>query len=199
MGSMFPVPTSSQHNSRPVNLRLNVPECVFKIAEGNPTIWYISGYRSYQWPLLTKTKDGIKGFCGKSGYTSDLSLCKLHLSPTDSIAFFESNKALINWGFDSLTIESVNMKPHYNAQPSPRYENLGVIFSPPGLTFNSEFVVQFSGPDSIYFNNQLNRLMLIMLWLSSPEIRKHIPEKLIIDSPYSFDYGKEEKSRSPGW
>ena len=58
----------------------------------------------------------------------------------------------------------------------PFYERLVLYSDNAKLMFDSENAISYSGPDSVYFNEKLNRLKYFMYWSALDiEVQKKLP------------------------
>ena len=180
MCSSYDKTVSNTDNSEYINLIYkDMPDSVSKMLEGRPLLYYSYGHRGYHWSVLTRNGDNFITFSGRVSYMGD----KYFTEPVESIRFdtaelFDANKTLISWGLDTLPEEGKRMKP---IEPAPFLfgSNLIVIDSNGNKVFDTDRYLTFSGPDSLEFNVKCDKLSFLMQWLSTPELRKYVPESAI--------------------
>lgn len=156
-----------------------LPDSIYQTINNNPFIFFSYGHHGYSWSLVTRIDYRYKAFSGRVGYNGDK-----HLTPStivnefDSVLFFLANKSVFEWGIDTIASEAVEMKGNELEYYVPIYDNLSIIDSNGACIFNSSNTPNFSGPDSLKFNESYHKLMLLMRWLSDPGIREYFPNIL---------------------
>lgn len=173
-------PSYNEDNSDMALLYRILPDSIHSMLHNKPILFYSYGHYGYSWAIATKTEDNIRVFSGRVSYSGD---CYLEnprgRNRFDSAAFFLANKSLLSWGIDSISTESLTMKPIKCDSCISIHSILSVIDSCGKTVFNSDNTIAFSGPDSLKFNNKFHKLCLIMRWLSDPEIRPYITDSMI--------------------
>lgn len=157
-----------------------LPDSLCTLLKGRPMIYYSCGHYGYSWSLIARIDCTYQIYSGRVGYSGDQYLDKTSESISfDTTRLITQNKDLLSWGCDTISGEAIQMKRVRRTSYVTLYENLSVFNSDGVNVFNSDGAIGFSGEDSIIFNTKFNKLRLIMWWLSSSKIRKHIPELTI--------------------
>lgn len=172
--------TNPDNNKSKEKLCRLVSDSIYSVMKGHPAIVYSYGHYGNSWSLISRIDDEFRAFSGKHDYSGNSFLTEnTPVNQFDSTLLFSINRDLILWGLDTLSTESINMQPFEEEISATLYSNL-YVFNADGVNvFDSENAVTFSGPDSLKFNNNYNRLCLLMYWLASPRIRQYIPDSAI--------------------
>lgn len=153
-----------------------LPDSVCSLLDKSPIIFYSYGHYGYSWSLLVKKNNNVRAYSGKVSPLGKSSLTEQNVNNIfDSTALFRSNQELIDWGLDSISLVASKMKAVMSKYGTTVYSDLDVYNSDGICTFTSDNAVLFSGPDSLIFNKKLQKLKLLMRWLSDPKIRQYIP------------------------
>jgi len=178
-------PESNSDDYRDLNLLHHIlPHQIDTMIQNKSMIFYTVGHHGYNWSLIVRDGTNFCAYNGRVTAAEKIVYEQTNDNRFDSIAFFNANNAIFSWGIDSLPIQSVKMKRIRPSGWISIWESLAII-NELGETisdFNYNNAIRFSGPDSIVFNDKFNRLALLMYWLASPEVRKFLPDSIII--PY---------------
>lgn len=160
-------------------LKTIMPDTIYSLIENKPILFYTYGHYGYSWSLVTKVdSNNIHAFSGRVSYSGNNHIIQsTESNRLDSIALFSANADIINWGFDTLPTEGLQMEAV--KKNDIFWTDLDVINCDGMIIFNSNGATVFTGPDSIIFNKKFQKLCLIMKWLSEPKIRKYIPDSVI--------------------
>ena len=137
-------------------------DSVFKEAISHGHIFYFTGEGGHIWSMIVDTDPDFTVFYG-STRTGELNSINLR-----------KDNALIIWGLDSLPKECSQMNPVYRDTPGLTYTQI-MVDTDNGI-FKLNDAIKFIGPDSVAFNNKLNRLHYFMLWLALPELQGELPK-----------------------
>ncbi len=183
MCSSYDKTVSNTDNSEYINLIYeDMPDSVSKMLEGRPLLYFSIGHYGYRWSILTKEGKNFRTLSGRVSYIGE----KYITEPVESIRFdtaelFDANRALILWGLDTLPMEVRRMRSIERGRENyiTIYDKFLVFDSRGRRLFDSNGALAFSGPDSLEFNSKYHRLCFMMQWLSTPELRKYVPESAI--------------------
>ncbi len=147
--------------------------------ENKPFIFFTAGHHGYNWAILVKSTDTFMVYSG-SVPSNRGSLTSKDQSGFDSLRFFSSNKACINWALDTLLKKALRMTPIINHDYNPMYSSLS-IYNSEGerLYHKSSDIIGYTGANSTEFNEKLQKLWFIMFWLSAPAIRQNLSDSII--------------------
>lgn len=174
-------PISDQDNINSENiLYRSLPDSLYSLLKNKSVIFYSYGHYGYSWSLIALIDGNYRTFSGRVGYLGDRHLSVMtESSRFDTTRLFSQNHALLSWGFDTISTEVRYMKKVRRQPYATSYSDLSVIDPEGKIVFNSDDAIAYSGPDSLGFNNKLNKLCLIMRWLSDAGFRQLIPDSLI--------------------
>ena len=181
ISTAFKKPTGELCKSSGIALLRNIlPDSVYSFVKNKPIIFYSYGHYGYSWAVLARSDEDFRAFSGRVNYSGDKFLTEqMEANQFDSTAFFSVNNELLSWAFDSLSAEAYKMQAVMPKRYVTLYSDLSVIDACGVGTFNSNNAETFSGPDSLEFNRKYQKLILLMRWLSSPDIRQFIPDNAI--------------------
>ncbi len=141
------------------------------LPDSSDCIFFSFGYHGRNWSIIISDSSGLKIHNGTTMSYPESSYV-LH----DTARIINDNIRIIKWGLDTLPILSDVMKPNI------KKENFGGVFGW-GLEVARQGDVCFekynynsnySGPDSIAFNEKLGGLWSLMFWIAFPD-RKRLP------------------------
>lgn len=92
----------------------------------------------------------------------------------DTISLIEANIKTIQWGIDSLWKAAKQLRPLDREIYDPFFTELNIIRQN-DTVFSLGKAEKFLGKDSDVFNLKLQKLMFLMMWLSSTSIREYLP------------------------
>ena len=161
-------------------------DSLYQILNNNPTIYYqnqTDHSSSVDCSILTRVNGSYMIF--KSGFDTRRrkkywSVRKIKFDIADSSAFFSANKAIIDWGLDSLLEEALNMSPIDIQNTRSVKDSISVLNDWNKKPLTTRKAVIFSGPDSIEFNRKYHKICLIMRWFSDDNLRTYLPDSIII-------------------
>lgn len=134
-------------------------------------IFYCTGHHGIIWSLITSDSSGIQLYNGTTRSHIDYE----NESIPDTLSFIKNNIMAISWGIDSLTNNAHLLTPLKNRVYNPIYYELDII-KDDNLSFSyNDAKVFYNGADSINFQNKLNKLAFLMLWIADPSIRPYLP------------------------
>lgn len=142
-----------------------------KSINSNDYIFYCTGHHGIIWSLIVSDSLGISLYNGTTRNHIDYS----NQNIPDTLSFIKNNIKTICWGIDSLTNNAHLLTPLKNRVYNPIYYELYII-KDGNLSFSyNDAKVFYSGADSINFQNKLNKLAFLMLWLAAPSSRPYLP------------------------
>lgn len=143
-----------------------------KSINSNDYIFYCTGHHGIIWSLIVSDSLGISLYNGTTRNHIDYAN---HNIP-DTLSFIKNNSKTICWGIDSLSNNAHLLKPLKNRVYNPIYYEIDII-KDGNLSFSyNDAKVFYNGADSINFQNKLNKLAFLMLWIASPSIRPYLPQ-----------------------
>lgn len=157
-----------------------LPDSIYTIIEDNPIIFYSndsSVYGSF-WSLIVYTDNN---YCVYSynPFPYHRYIKRVKFDPADSASFFSANQVLFEWGFDTLAIKMQKMKAIEPKAETSIHDTITVIKNWDKGAYSTHGITEFSGPDSVNFNNKLHKLILTMCWLSDDDIRNQLPDSIM--------------------
>lgn len=160
-----------------------LPDSIYSIIEGKPIIYYSNNGNKYEesgnnWSLITSIDNKWHVYNYNSS-SFPRRIKRLLFDPADSAAFFSANRALFEWGLDTLAINLQKMKPIKPMVETSTRDTITVIKYWDKGAHSTHGATAFSGPDSAEFNAKLHKLILTMCWLSDDDIRKQLPDSLM--------------------
>lgn len=145
-----------------------LPETVFNDIKGGDFLVYIGGHNGVNWGVVYRDSTGLR-INGGSTYFKDTVNTSY-----DTVAFIKNNEANLTWGLDSLISQlremTVEQNNCYNC-----YGSVIRAYSHEQEVFLDLFNIEnFSGPDSVEFNDKFNTLSTNMLWVALPFLRQEV-------------------------
>ena len=131
---------------------------------GKEFIYFTKGHHGHIWSLAINNVDKYILIAGNT---------RIGSIRIDTIS---SDNSILSWGIDSLQYFFGKMNSVYCEFYWPFYERLVLYSDNAKLMFDSENAISYSGPDSVYFNEKLNRLKYFMYWSALDiEVQKKLP------------------------
>jgi hypothetical protein len=144
--------------------------------QDKPIIWYAKGHHVSLWSLIAKIDNDIKIYFGRNSNGGDCYVEQYDVNELDSVLYGKRNKDLISWGFDLLPNEATKMAIVESNKYNP-FSSLLIVFSNSSdCVFSSISNESYSGTNATEFNDNIDKLRLLLYWLSCPEIREYISE-----------------------
>lgn len=138
----------------------------------NGYIFYCTGHHGVIWSLIVSDSSEIHLYNGTTRDHIDYA----NQDIPDTLSFIKKNIKTICWGIDSLTNNAHLLTPVKNRVYNPIYYELDII-KDGNLSFcYNDAKVFYNGADSINFQNKLNKLAFLMLWIADPSIRPYLPQ-----------------------
>ncbi len=94
--------------------------------------------------------------------------------PLDTLKILMDNSKTIKWALDSLANEASLLNAHMDNSYSPLFSKL-VIVNDNEVNYEVYKIKKFTGKCSKKFNNKLQKLGLLMLWLEYPNLHPFLP------------------------
>lgn len=159
-------------------LARTLPDSVYQLVKGRPALLYSYGHHGYTWVVITPKDSSYQVYSGKVKSARDYSRI---YEPTggnqiDTAMLFSKKRDLFDWAFGKMQSELRNKKRIKGQFYASIYHIFSVIDSAGRTMFTQDAWDKYSGPDSKRFNKKIGEVMIIMLWLSMPELRECIPE-----------------------
>ncbi len=159
-----------------------LPDTLHDTVKEKSLITFISGHSAFVWSLIIIDDDNIKFFSGRINSVGESHIYESNGSNlVDTVAFISANRDFLIWCVDSLPIECDSMMPVKCQEYNPIYTSLSIISKKSELIFDADNTFEFSGSDSIAFNNKFKRLLSIMRWLADPSIRPYMPQAILLN------------------
>lgn len=146
-----------------------IPNCILDRLKNKRYLYYSIGHHGYNWAVVFPDSVGLSFFRG-----STQSIIEENYEEMDTSRFFLINQDIFKWAFDSLYREARDLSPIDDNKYSPVYTHLKSYDKDHNELFSLDNAGYFSGNNSVYFNKRIAKLKMLMLWLSSPEMRKYI-------------------------
>lgn len=162
-------------------------DSLYQILNNNPTIYYqnqTDHSSSVDCSILTRVNGSymifISSFDTRRSKRYWGGVKRINFDKADSSAFFSANKAIIDWGLDSLSGEALIMSRINIKNPRSIKDSISVLTDWNKKPFTTRKAVIFSGPDSIEFNRKYHKICLIMRWFSDDNLRTYLPDSIMI-------------------
>lgn len=137
----------------------------------NDYIFYCTGHHGIIWSLIVSDSSEIHLYNGTTRDHIDYA----NQDIPDTLSFIKNNIKTICWGIDSLNNNAHLLTPLKNRVYNPIYYELDII-KDGNLSFSyNDAKVFYNGADSINFQNKINKLAFLMLWIADPSIRPYLP------------------------
>lgn len=171
----------SSSNSDLNYLYRTLSDSMISLIENKPMILYMCGHHAHVWSVIIINENKYQIVCGRGnsrGVNTIYKPIEPHLFDTTS--FFSAHKEIISWGFDTMPYQAHRMKAIRSSEFILYNGNLSTISMDSTKSFNSNYAIAFSGPDSIEFNSKFHKLKEVMLWLAFPLIREYTPDSVFM-------------------
>lgn len=131
------------------------------------------GHNGLMWSIIMKDNDKIIEYHGNTREEIIDSYDSIEYNINDILL---NNIELIQWGIDSLPMESKNITPIVNNEYNPVYCNLKVYNKNGDCVFSDINSKSYDGTGDCQFKKKYNNLKYLMIWLSSPDLHEYLPD-----------------------
>lgn len=131
------------------------------------------GHNGLMWSIIVK-EDG--GFLEYHGNTREDIVESYDNTETNINEIIMQNKELIQWGLDSLPLESKRIIPNVNNNYNPVYCNIRVYNKNGECVFADTNSESYDGVGDIQFKRNFKKLKFLMIWLNSPNLHQYLPD-----------------------
>lgn len=148
---------------------LNDTTIVSQINADKAMVFYMGSPHGYNWCIVCKDSNQYHVF---NGTDNTKSLANSQILDTSGI--LQQRSDILDWGFNYLPITRKAVIPKSNISYNTFFWGLK-LYEKRHSIFEIDNTMMYTGCDSIYFTKKLRGVVLVLLYLSKPEIRDYLP------------------------